>query len=179
MPDEIEDRALALLRADGELAVPLSRLYHAVAAEAPDVGGVAQFRERLRRRPDLFQILEPRSAPWDAEAWPGEVRQEYQAALREAGLEAEPRVASAEPLPADPAAADGTAALLRRLQATLIELWRQAGADPDARTHLTEAMRQLRELRSALRPAEAATPVHGAPPGGRPTTPPPGLRSRE
>jgi hypothetical protein len=147
----IEACALALLRADPEVAVPLSRLHDALIGEAgPVVGPSGPLHERLRRRPDLFILLEPRPASWEAEEWPDRIRQEYRDALRAAGLAPEPQVVPRSPAPAADAE-DGLETLLRQLNATLIDLWDATDGDSDARGEVADALGANSVLRNALR----------------------------
>jgi hypothetical protein len=162
----IEACALALLRADPEVAVPLSRLHGALLGEAgPQVGPSGHFQERLRRRPDLFILLEPRPAPWDTEEWPDRLRQEYGDALRAAGLVPEPRIVPRTP---GPHSSDegGLEPLLRQLNDTLVDLWDATDDDPDARGQVADALGANPTLRNAL--AEAVN----QPERDRPTTRP-------
>src|SRR5690606_13649264 len=60
MLSQIEQRVLRLLRNDPDPMVPLTRIHAALVAElGPRSGTYAQLHERLRRRPDLFLLLEP------------------------------------------------------------------------------------------------------------------------
>lgn len=146
----IEACALALLRADPEVAVPLSRLHGALLAEAgPAVGPSGPLQERLRQRPDLFILLEPRAAPWETEEWPERIRQEYRAAIQEAGLTPEPRVVPRAPeLPT--AEEDEIEPLLRQINASLIDLWDATEEDPDIRIQIADALGAHPTLRGAL-----------------------------
>src|SRR5690606_9601115 len=109
MLSEIEQRVLTLLRNDPEPMVPLARIHAALVAElGPRIGTYAQLHDRLRRRPDLFLLLDPLPLPWSADTWSGDVQDEYRNALREAGIDTGPRVALAAPdveLPPPPPAA--------------------------------------------------------------------------
>jgi hypothetical protein len=154
MMSEIEQRILTLLRSDPEPMVPLSRIHAALVAElGPRSGTYAQLRERIRRRPDLFLLIEPIPTPWSDDSWPAELRGEYERALREAGLDAGPRVAIAGvddgPLGlATPA--PGAAPVLRALQASLVQLWAAAAGDPQLQPELVEALGQAEEVRRVL-----------------------------
>lgn len=156
MSDAIEACALALLRADPEVAVPISRLHDALTAEAgADIGGTSRLADRLRRRPDLFLLLEPRTTPWPTDAWSRELRDEYRDALRSIGLIAEPRVAPIHP-PAGPSgvvnATDtpGIEPLIRTLRASLVELWRATHHDDEVRERIVEAIDEAGRLRASL-----------------------------
>src|SRR5690606_9238886 len=84
-----------------------------------------RLRERVRRRPELFILLEPGHPALD-ESWPPEVREEYETALCAAGLELGPLVALASaPGPvSDGAPGAGHAEdTLQRMDSTLLGLW--------------------------------------------------------
>lgn len=148
MQKEIERLTLALLRNGAGVAVPLSRLHRALVADAgPGVGSPGQLRERLRRRPDLFRLIEP-AAPWEVAPWSERARFEYEPALREVGLVAEPTVVLATAAPATEPATDLEAFILR-LDATLADLC-GAGDDPERRASYAEAASQLQGLREAV-----------------------------
>lgn len=174
----IEACALALLRADPEFAVPISRLYDALRDQAgPVVEASGPLQERLRRRPDLFILFEPRPAPWDLDEWPDRIRQEYRTALRDAGLAPEPRVA---PRPPPPTEEGGTELdqLLRQVNDSLVDLWDAIDDDPDARSQVADALGEGAVLSGALRATPpGAKPGSDRPERGHPTTPPRGPRS--
>jgi hypothetical protein len=153
----IEACALALFRNDPEVAVPLSRLHEALLREAgPTVGPSGPLEERLRRRPDLFILREPRPAPWELEEWPERIRNEYRKAIEEAGLTPEPRVVSRAPEPTAREEEDTIEQLLRRISNSLIDLWDATEGDPDIRAQIADALSASSSLRDAL--ADGARP---------------------
>ena len=170
MISEIEQRVLTLLRNDPEPLVPLTRIHAALVAElGPRTGTYAQLHERLRRRPDLFLLLEPLPMPWSADAWAADIEDEYRHALREAGLDPGPHVALATPdaeLPPLPATAPPAAPVLRSLQESLVHLWSCAADDPELQAELVEALGQAEEIRRALEDLAASEPLE--PPPGPP-----------
>jgi hypothetical protein len=169
----IEACALALLRADPEVAVPVSRLHHALLHETgPVVGPRAPLQERLRRRPDLFILLEPRPAPWDIEEWPERLRQEYRTALREAGLAPELRVVPRALGPADEDEA-GLEQILRQVNSSLVDLWDATEGDTEARSQVADALSASSALQNVLcgEPPEVNSD-RASPERDRPTTPP-------
>lgn len=175
MVTEIEQRILALLRSDPDPMVPLTRLHAALVAELGPRGGTyAQLHQRIRRRPDLFLLLEPLSVPWSDDGWGIDLQREYERALRDAGLDTGPRVALATPDSEPPAAsgADPAAPVLRMLQESLVHLWASAADDPQLQAELVEALGQAEELRrvlQALPPDDPAPPARaGARPGELP-----------
>lgn len=170
MVSQIEQRVLALLRNDPDPMVPLTRIHAALVAELGHrCGTYAQLHERLRRRPDLFLLLEPLPMPWAAGGWPADLQDEYRHALREVGLDAGPRVAlatqDADPPPL-PAAAHPAAPVLRTLQESLVHLWSCAADDPELQAELVEALGQAEEIRRFLQ--DVAAPDAGQTPS-RPT----------
>lgn len=160
----IEACALALLHAEYDVAVPISRLRHALLREiGPTADATAPLHERLRKRPDLFLFLEPRSALWSTEEWPEEIRQEYRAALRAAGLEPEPRITPRLP-GSNTTDQSGLATILRQLNSSLIDLW-QATDDDDLRDLIADAFAQSDLIRNACGELDLPGTDH-------PTTPP-------
>lgn len=160
----IEACALALLRAENDVAIPISRLRQALLRElGPTTDAVSPLYERLRKRPDLFLLLEPRTTLLSTDEWPEEIRQEYRAALRAAGLEPEPRITPRQP--GSPASDEmGLAPILRQLHSSLIDLW-QATDDDELRDQIAHAFTQTDLIRIACGELD--------PPGtGHPTTPP-------
>lgn len=163
----IEACALAVLRSSPEVAVPLSRLHGALVAEtgAP-IGPSGPLRERLRRRPDLFLIMEPRPGLWETDGWPSEVREEYRSALTKAGLEPEPRIVPRAP-GLDSGEEGSEATLLRQIGTSLIDLWDATPDDPETRALIEDALSatslaqgDLAELLSAPPdPEEPAPPL--------------------
>lgn len=153
MYHEIEAFALALLRADPDHLVPISRLHDALVTETGAVaGGRGLLKERLRQRPDLFTVLEFRDVPWSTESWPEAVRQEYHEALQAIGIASEPRIA---PVVASSSRASdsGSESVLRSLHSSLIDLWRVVGDDPEAQAHLATALGEAAAFRAKLRSA--------------------------
>lgn len=156
MPRSLEDQARDVLRGEPAPAIPLSRLHRTLVAEAgPTIGTYSQLHERLRRRPELFVIVEPPDLPWDAAAWPAELRHEYRDALRRAGAVAEPRVAlrthdAESPWKHARPPSTGLPAVLQHLDLTLHELWTATDDDPPARIAISEAMARADEFRDAV-----------------------------
>jgi len=171
MVSQIEQRVLALLRNDPDPMVPLTRIHAALVAElGPRCGTYAQLYERLRRRPDLFLLLEPLPIPWSGDTWSADIQDEYRHALREAGLDTGPRVALATPdaeLPPLPAGAHPAAPVLRTLQESLVHLWSSAADDPELQAELIEALGQAEEIRRVLQDLAASEPEQS------PSLPPP------
>ena len=149
----MEDRALALLRRDTAGAVPVGTLHGALVAEAGHSFGTrTDLGAALSRRPDLFVLLEADNPLGPALAWPPHLRAEYEAALRAAGVDMEPRVALAEPHPPWPAPEPARAehGSLERIDASIINLWAQATGDARLRATLAIALRESEEIRRQL-----------------------------
>jgi hypothetical protein len=152
MSIKIEARLADLLRAGDQLAVPLSTLHRALAEETdgPRISG-RLLRECIARRPDLFRLIEPRSTPWNTSHWPAGDREAYDAALKLAGLVPEPAVALAAPRPTPDDEAPPATRLVRRLDATLLELWGDGSAEVTESEAFTEAMLEAQSLRAMIR----------------------------
>lgn len=174
----IVDEAFTRLRETPRAVTTLSRLERDLGqalGSAPI--GADRLRERLLSRPDLFRLIDAGPLPWPAETWPAEARERYRRALAEAGFDPEPVVALATPRHADDEDAEGTAAILHLLDATLVALVDEAPeGSPDEAT-VAQALAEARALRAAF---ESATekPLPGGPPPrrARSTTPPPDPR---
>lgn len=150
MPIDLETRAAELIRAAGQLAVPLTALHRELADEYGEaLGSVRLLRERLARRRDLFRVIEAGAPPWDTRTWSEADRERYATALREAGLVAQTLVATLDPR-AGPSADEPLAGqLTRRLDAALIQL-ADPGHDPGPNL-FTEMLLEIEELRTQLR----------------------------
>jgi hypothetical protein len=149
----MEDRALALLRRDAAGTMPVHALHGALQNENGTAFATrGELGAVLRRRPDLFLLLEASDPLGPAPAWPPHLRAEYEAALRAAGVDMEPRVALAEahspwparePEPASPGS-------LERIDASLIALWARATGDPRLRAVIAVALRESEEIRQRV-----------------------------
>lgn len=160
----IDAIALALLNAETDLAVPLSRLRHMLQSEVgPELGAAVSLANRIRERSDLFLLVEPEPTPWSTDEWPEESRAEYQDALRHLGLVQEPRITTRRP-DAKARPESGPRSFLRQLDSSLIDLWQAADEDADLRDQVTAAFAQSDLIRAALNELE--------PRSDHPTTPP-------
>jgi hypothetical protein len=132
---EVEDRVAALLR---EQAVPLVAVEAVRGALAREPGGApceaAALARRLASRPDRFVVLERASPLVGAEDWPTAARAAYEAALREAGWEGGPVVASLPDL------LDRNASPACRVGAALAELAAVEGDGGGLRARVQRAM---------------------------------------
>jgi hypothetical protein len=156
MKEDVETRAAALLRREDAAAVPVQRLHRALVAEwGPRSGTYGELGTALRRRPDLFVLLEPADPLGTATAWSPELRAEYEAALREAGVDSGPRVALAEARPPWPAVAvtedtPEDIGSIARMEASLVALWTAARGDGEIRARIADALRESEEIRLRL-----------------------------
>jgi hypothetical protein len=173
MTRSLMERVRDLLRAEAKPSVPISRLYHALADQAEgEIRSYGQLRERLRRHPELFELLEPAGLPWDTASWPEEARVEYERALRQIGAVAEPRVAlrtTTPPAPPHDGPESGAATVLRRLDLTLVHLWEETDDEAEERSAILDAMARADALRAVLeRVTNDQTPWVDHAPTGRP-----------
>lgn len=96
MDGEIERAAAQVLNRCSAPSLSLRQLHAMVVAEiGGNAGSYARFADTLRRRRDLFVIVEPDDPLACAPAWPPPMLDEYRQALANAGLDAEPIVALA------------------------------------------------------------------------------------
>ncbi len=150
MYDPVERCARDVLRSEAALTIPLSRLHRALVAEAGAAAGTyGQLRERLRRSPDRYELVEPPGLPWSVDGWPEATRHAYQAELHRVGVVAEPRVVLRGTSPPPSEVGAGLSPVLRRLDATLLELWSAVDARSADRARVAEAMARVDELRTA------------------------------
>lgn len=96
MLGEIERAAAEVLNRCSVPSVSMRQLHAMVVAEiGQGAGSYARFTDALRRRRDLFVIVEPDDPLACTPAWPTPLLNEYRQALASAGLDAEPIVALA------------------------------------------------------------------------------------
>lgn len=126
----------------------LNKLYARLAEElGADAGSYADVYHQLKNRPQSFMLIDsPKLLP-DTSAWPRQVREEYDVALRNAGMGACVRVALTE-VPS----ASGPADALALAGATLNDLWTAVARDPAMRDFVTRAAKQLEEIIAATAP---------------------------
>lgn len=158
----IEQRLVQLLRESAAPAVPLRDLHEALLAGSDrDTMSYVKLAEAVRRRREVFVLLEAAHPLGDAAGWPAATRSEYERALVEAGLDTGPRVSLIEP--ADPSSdplepsgdfADAAAAPLRELRESLIRVWRSAGGNNALRAAVAAALAGCADLPIALREAD-------------------------
>jgi len=161
MHDDLEAAALALLEAAPELPLPLTALHRALAGRfGPEAGSPDALLARLRERPDHFIVIDDPFPACIHEGWPPDVRDEYQAALRVAGVEPGPRIAPA-PRVRPGHAASGPDRVLGAVARSLTAL--SDGARPDLRTRrlVREEATEFVRLQRALHARRAATPPGG------------------
>ena len=160
MTDPLIERAIAVLHETPCVALPLAVLAARVGTGDPDglALRIAGDPRLLLVQPPVFPVLAPR---------PSAREEEYEAALRAAGLRAGPRVALAArpPRAPDTAAPGDVAALLLETAARLMG----PGPDADALAHAADR---------AYRAVTAAAPAGAAPSTTRLPGPPPPRRAR-
>lgn len=175
----IVDEALMRLQAAPHAITTLSRLERDLGSAPGGPIGTDRLRERLLTRPDLFRLIDGGPLPWPAEIWPAEVRETYRRALAAAGAGTEPVVALAAPRRREEQndGADGAAAVLRLLDATLVALIDETPAGSPDEAAVAQALVEARALRAAVEGADEGLRPSAPPPRrARSTTPPPGPR---
>ncbi len=163
----IEQRLIQLLRDSPSPAVPLRHLHEAITAEADGgAGSYTLFAESLRRRRDLFVVLETADPLGDATVWPAGTRSVYERALVEAGFDTGPRVSLADPdcdtddpWPGPPATVDPIEAPLRQLRESLIQAWRVSSRDAALRSAVADALAACVDLPGVIYGTEDAGPT--------------------
>jgi hypothetical protein len=161
MHDDLEAAALALLEAAPELPLSLAALHRALAGRfGPEAGSAEALLARLRERPDHFIVIDDPFPACIHEGWPPDVRDEYQAALRGAGVEPGPRISPA-PRARPATTASGPDRLLGAVARSLTSLADGARPDPRSRRLVREEAAEFVRLQHALRARRPA-----AHPGG-------------
>ena len=167
MPPNVEDSTERLLRATPDPIVSLAWIRERLS-EAGDVAGAttAHIESRLRRRPDLFLVLEQRQ-PIGAADWPADVRQAYESALHRAGVDTSPRVlllgedSDADALEPYRPGSEVANAVTTQLRSGLAALCRNFVDDPTARQDLLHAADCVRAIAAIV--AEHESRPSGAP----------------
>ncbi|MGD8279482.1 MAG: hypothetical protein PVH00_15695 [Gemmatimonadota bacterium] len=143
MRTDLETRILELLREAPARTLPLREVHSALVAEfGTRAGSLEQLRERLRSDPGTLLVVEPDDPLGDGTVWPAGARAEYERALRDAGLDIEPRVTAF--------VATGTPRVLEgagELDRSLVELWEAAGNRPALRAAIANALMEVRAPR--------------------------------
>lgn len=159
----IEQRLIQLLRDSTAPAVPLRDLHGALAAESgPAAGSYARLEESLRRRGDVFVVLETADPLGDGSGWPAGTRSEYERELAAAGVDTSPSVSlvDPEPDPEDawpaPAGSDPLDAPLRALRDSLLRIWQLSDGNAALRGTIAAAFSGCRDLPAALREGDNA-----------------------
>lgn len=171
MDPSVEQRLIQLLRESPAPAVPLRDLHEALAAESPDrTVSYGQLAEALRRRREVFILLESRSPLGDETAWPAGVRAEYERALVDAGVDTGPHISLADPvdgeigadrLESPPTGTD--VAPWIELRQSLLRVWHSALDNPSMRTAVAAAIAGCADLPEALRePVEGRAGLSGS-----------------
>jgi hypothetical protein len=136
MRTDLETRILELLRSAPARTLPLREVHRALIAELGSrIGSLEQLRDRLCAESGALLIVEPDDPLGDGAVWPAGARVEYERALRDAGLDVEPRVTAfvaPDAPPAGPEPGD--------VDRSLVELWEAAGDRPALRAAIASAL---------------------------------------
>jgi len=158
MEPYVEQRLIQILRDSTAPALPLRDLHRALEAES--VGGAGSrtlLEESLRKRSNVFIVLETANPLGNPDAWPAGARSEYERALEAAGLETGPHVSLADGGPQDDPLDDsargrtcGILASLRELRASLLRVLHASGDNTGLRSAVAAALTASRDLPAAL-----------------------------
>ncbi|MCI0433410.1 MAG: hypothetical protein L0271_07160 [Gemmatimonadetes bacterium] len=164
MNADVERAAVRLLAERASPSLSIRELHALLVAEVgPGVGSYARFRDDIDRRGDVFAIVLPDDPLTGAGAWPGTLLTEYRGALRDAGVDAEPRVVLARSRTrarthgavriAEPRTLPEPApGLAGQLGASLLELLDRAQDDPALQRLLGSAMADAPVIARVLDP---------------------------
>lgn len=149
MKMELLVRAAQILRTEPAYTMPAVKLHTRLVAElGSEAGSYAEMHQMLKHRADSFILLDaPRLLP-SAEAWPAQIRAEYEAALKATGSCT--RVALLET--AASAADNGALSMAGR---TLSSLWPAAQSNDSLRALIRSALEELAELDEIIGHGEA------------------------
>lgn len=158
MEPYVEQRLIQLLRDSTSPALPLRDLHRALEAESVDGAGSRAFlEESLRKRSNVFIVLEAANPLGNPDAWPACARSEYEQALEAAGLETGPHVSLADDAPLDDPLDEsargrpcGVLASLRELRASLLRVLHASGDNTGLRDAIAAALAASRDLPAAL-----------------------------
>jgi hypothetical protein len=154
MESRVERAAVRLLREHAVPSLSLRRLHAMVVAEVgPAAGSRARFADDLRRRRDVFVVVEPEDPLGEPSAWPPPLRAEYREAMSAAGIDADPVVVltQREAQPSDPLGETADESLAAHLGRSLVALLARANGDPGLERALALAMAQTAAFERALR----------------------------
>jgi hypothetical protein len=156
MHNTLEDRTVRLLRQSAQPALPLDTICQELAGETGNWIDKANLLARLRRRPDMFLVLDAAPLALTHHHWPPELRHDLEFALEQAGLTHPPEIVLIAPPPAGridcevPPASTGVGATISQLFASITTLCQALHAEPTAHPALAEAIRDARMLSTAL-----------------------------
>ena len=158
--DRIETWISEALRRQAGHTLSLQRLHdglvHDLGAAA---GSYHQLQQRLKQARGSFHLQERAHPLADPIQWPSDIREQYENALRRAGIDLSPLVS----LPAPPDHQER--GILSVLEQTLCALRSACAADQAMTTDLASAFSDLADLQIAWEPAPPTTTVlHGLPP---------------
>jgi len=153
MESEIERAAAQVLNRCSDPSVSMRQLHALVVAEiGAGAGSYARFTDTLRRRRDLFVVVDPDDPLSEGPAWPPPLLDEYRQALAEAGLEAEPVVALAKSaaLPAMALAVERDASVMATMGQSLADLLDSAKHDTELERAIAHAVMHSHTMARAI-----------------------------
>jgi hypothetical protein len=153
MESEIERTAAQVLNRCSAPSVSMRQLHALVVAEiGAGAGSYARFTDTLRRRRDLFVVVDPDDPLSEGPAWPPPLLDEYRQALAEAGLEAEPVVALAKSaaMPALALGAPSDASVMATLGQSLADLLDSAKHDGELERAVAHAVMHSHTMARAI-----------------------------
>lgn len=162
MDTNLENRILDLLLETPTRALPVHEVHRVLTTElGVRAGTLGQLRERLRDGTGELLLVEPENPLGEVADWPPVLRDEYEVALRDAGVDVGPWVTATAP--GSQAEAGLAPALLR---ASLLELWRSCNGKKGLRTAVAKALADMRPHRTDDSIPACAPPLRS--PGGKP-----------
>ncbi|MGH7501378.1 MAG: hypothetical protein ACREL7_06410 [Longimicrobiales bacterium] len=154
MDAEIERAAARVLR-DGSPSLSMRQLHARVVAEiGPAAGSYVRFADALRRRHDLFAVVEPEDPLADAAPWPPQLLAEYRRALAAAGHDSEPVVVLMVPMPAGLLMDEPEDSVIGQVGRSLADLLGPSRRDPALDRAIALSVVQTQTLARAVISAE-------------------------
>lgn len=132
MDDANLGRAIAVLKRQTEIGIPMTALHAAMHRMGAAHLTLVALDSGLRDRSDVFAVIDPPALPWDTTLWPRDAMSRYRKVLCAVGYTADTFVVL-RPDPAQPAD------LVSRMRAAVIALQHSAPAGPAAARALLAA----------------------------------------
>jgi hypothetical protein len=158
MDAEIESAAARVLRACSTPSVSMRRLHALVVAEiGPEAGSYVRFKDAVRRRRDLFVVVDPDDPLGDGQPWPPSLLAEYRQALSAAGFDAEPVVVLTGTAVTGVSLLDDEPedSVMGRLSRSLVDLLGPARRDPALERAIAQAVLQSDTMARAVTAADS------------------------